>query len=108
MGYDNTMADVLNWVITQLDPDMVRSILNGIALGAAHWDEVDNPAVVECDCSFKQEVHVATGHTLIQMHVTDWAESQREDPMLDTVLDWRKAKKKIDLKVLLAEHTSSK
>ena len=31
----------------------------------------------------------------------------REDPALNTVLDWLKAQKKTDLKVLLAEHTSS-
>ena len=42
------------------------------------------------------------------MHVRDWAEAQREDPLLSAVLDWLKAQKKIDLKVLLAEQTSSK
>ena len=47
-----------------------------------HWAKVHNPAVVKGDCSLEQEVHVATGHALVQMHVTDWAEAQREDPML--------------------------
>ena len=42
------------------------------------------------------------------MHITDWAEAQKEDPMLSTVLDWLKAQKKTDLKALLAEHASSK
>ena len=45
---------------------------------------------------------------LVQMHVTDWAEAQREDPMLGTILDWLKAQKKTDLKALLAQHASSK
>ena len=44
---------------------------------------------------------------MVEMHVTDWAEAQREDPMLSTVLDWLKAQKKTDLKVLMAEHASS-
>ena len=44
----------------------------------------------------------------LQIHVTDWAELQKEDPVLGTVLDWLKAQKKTDLKVLLAEHASSK
>ena len=41
------------------------------------------------------------------MHVTDWAEAQRKDPMLSAVLDWLKAQKKKDLKVPLAEHAYS-
>ena len=40
---NTTMADVLSQITTCLDPDTVRSILNGIALGAAHWVEVQNP-----------------------------------------------------------------
>ena len=35
-GCDNTVEDVLSQVTTQLDPDMVRSILNREALGAVH------------------------------------------------------------------------
>ena len=45
-------------------------------------------------------MHVATGHTLIQIHVTDWAKAEREDPMLGAVLYWLKAQKKTNLKVL--------
>ena len=65
-GHDNNVADVLSWVTTWLDPDTVRSILNGVALGAVHWAKVHDPAVVKCDCSLEQEVHVATGCTLVQ------------------------------------------
>ena len=42
----------------------------------------------------------------MQMHVTDWAEAQREDPMLSAVLDWLKAQRKTDLQALVAEHAS--
>ena len=86
---------------------MVRSILNRVTLGSAHWAEVHDPAVVEGDCHLEQEVCVTTGHTLVQMHVTNWAEAQKEDPILSAVLDWLKAQKKTDLKALLAEHTFS-
>ena len=41
------------------------------------------------------------------MHVTDWAKTQREDPVLNAVLDCLKARKKTDLKTLLEEHASS-
>ena len=73
-----------------------------------HLTKVHDPALVEGDHHLEQEVCVATGHTLIQMHVTDWTEAQKEDPMFSTVLDWLKAQKKTDLKTLLAEHNSSK
>ena len=86
---------------------MVKSILNGVALGSAHWAKVHDPAIVEGDCHLEQEVCVAAGHALVQMHVTDLVAAQKEDLMLSTVLDWLKAQKKIDLKALLAEHASS-
>ena len=37
----------------------------------------------------------------------NWAAAQREDPVLDAVLHWLEAKKKIDLRTLLGEHASS-
>ena len=40
------------------------------------------------------------------MHVTDWAEAQREDPVLSAVLNQLEAHKKTELKTLLAEHAS--
>ena len=39
-GCDDMVADVLSQVTTQLVPDTVRSILNGVTLGAAHHAEV--------------------------------------------------------------------
>ena len=106
-GCDNTVADILSWVATQLDPDTVRSILDGVALGAVHQAKVHDPTIVKGDLSLEWEVHVAPGHMLVQMNVTDWAKYQREDPMLSAVLDWLEAQKKTDLKALLAEHASS-
>ena len=76
-GCDNTVADVLSRVTTQLDPDIVISILIGVALGAVHWMEVHDPAVVESDHCLEQEVHASPGHALVQMHVMDWAKAQR-------------------------------
>ena len=32
-GHDNTVADALSWVTTQLDPDTVKSILIGVTWG---------------------------------------------------------------------------
>ena len=86
----------------------MRSILDGVALGSAHQAKVHDPAIVKGDCCLEQEVCVTTGHTFVQMHVTDWDKAQKENLMLSAVLDWLKAQKKTDLKALLAEHTSSK
>ena len=106
-GCDNTVADALSWVTTWLDLDTLRSILNRVTLGSVHQAEVHDPTVVEGDCHLEQEVCVTTGHALVQIHVTDWAEAQKEDLMLSTVLDWLKAQRKTDLKALLTEHASS-
>ena len=42
-GHDNTVADALSQVTTQLDPDTVKSILHGVAMGSAYWAEVHGP-----------------------------------------------------------------
>ena len=42
------------------------------------------------------------------MHVTDWVTAQREDPVLNVVLNWLVAQKKTDLRTLLGEHAFSK
>ena len=55
-GCDNTVVDVLSWVITWLDPDKVKSILNGIAIGAVHRVKTHDPAMVESDHCLEQEV----------------------------------------------------
>ena len=72
---------------THLDPDMVRSVLSGVTLGAALWAEVHDPTIVKGDHGLKQEVCVAIACTLVQMHITDWTEAQKEDPVLSAVLN---------------------
>ena len=63
-GHDNTVADALSWVTTQLDLDTVKSILNRVAMGAVHWAEVHNSTIVEGDHQLEQEVHVTAGCAL--------------------------------------------
>ena len=106
-GCDNTVAEVLSWVTTCLDPDMGGLILDGVTLGTTHQVEVHDPTIIKGDHGLEQEVCVTTGHVLVQMHITDWGKAQMEDPVLSAVLDWLEAQKKMDLKTLLAEHASS-
>ena len=63
--------------------------------------------MIEGDYGTEKEVCVTAGWVLVEMHVTDWAKTQREDPVLNTVLDWLEAQKKTHLKTLLEEHASS-
>ena len=103
-GGDNMVAGILSWVTTWLNLETVKSTLKGVTLGMAHQAEVNDPAMVEGDQHLEQEVYVATGCPLVEMYVTNWAEAQKEDLMLSTVLDWLKAWKQTDLKIPLAEH----
>ena len=97
-GRDNTVADVLSWIITLLGPEAIQSILDGATLGATQRAEGEDPAIVEGDQEKEKEVQVTAGQVLVEMHVTDWATAQREDPELDAVLqlvrgyveDWSK------------------
>ena len=70
-GWDNTVADVLSRITTCLSPEARWSILDGVALGAAHRAEGYDPAVVEVDHGIEKEVHVAAGQVLVEMYVTD-------------------------------------
>ena len=63
--------------------------------------------MIEGDQEKEKEVWVTAGWVLVEMHVTDWATAQKEDPKLDAVLQWLEAKKKTDVRTLLREHASS-
>ena len=102
------MADIQSQITTCLNPEAVRYVLDGVSLRVTHRVEGYDPAVVEGDHGVEKEVHITTRWVLVEMHMIDWAEAQREDPVLSAVLDWLEAQKKTDLKTLLGEHASSK
>ena len=85
----------------------MQPILDEVTLSTTQRAEGCDPAVVEGDHNKDKELHVAAGQVLVEMHVTDWAETQREDPVLNAVLNWFESQKKVDLKTLLGEHASS-
>ena len=70
-GCDNMVVDVLSWVTTRLDRETVKFILDGVTLGTAHQTKVHDPAVVEGNQCLEQEMQVAAGCPLVEMHVTD-------------------------------------
>ena len=77
-------------------------------MGALQRAERENPAIIKNDQQLEQEVRVAAGRVLAEMHVTDWAAAQKEDPELNAVLHWLETKKKANLKTLLRECIMSK
>ena len=85
-GWDNTMADILSWITTHLSPEAMQSNLDGVTMGATQRAEGDDPAMVEGSHNLEKEVCVTAGWVLVEMHVTNWAAAQREDPVLDAVL----------------------
>ena len=97
------MADALSWVTTCLGLEAVQAILDGAAMGASQRAEGEDPAIIKADQQMEREVQVATGQVLVEMHVTNWAAAQKEDPELDAVLQWLESKKKTDLRTLLGE-----
>ena len=92
--WDNTVADMLSLITTHLSPEAMQSILDGVTIGAAQRAEGDDPAMVEGDHIIGQEVCVTNGQVLVEMHATNWATAQREDPELDALWCWLEAKKK--------------
>ena len=102
-GWDNAVADALSQVTTCLEPEAGQAILDGAAMGASQRAERENPAIIKNNQWLEQEVQVATGQILVEMHVTDWAAAQKEDPELDSVLQWLGSVKKADLRTLLRE-----
>ena len=102
-GQDNAVADALSQVTTHLEPEAVQAVLDGATMGTSQRVERENPPIIKSDQQMEQEVQVATGQILVEMHVTDWAAAQKEDPELNAVLQWLESKKKADLKTLLRE-----
>ena len=86
----------------------MQAILDGATIGASQRVEREDPAITKGDQQMGKEVQVTTGQILAEMHVTDWATAQKEDPQLDVVLQWLESKKKTSLRTLLGEYAVSK
>ena len=65
------VVDILSQVTTRLDPETVKSILNGVTLGTVHQAKVHDLAMGEGNQCLEQEVQVAASCPLVEMHVTD-------------------------------------
>ena len=77
-------------------------------MGTSQRAEGEDPTIIKGDQQMEKKVWVAAGQVLVEMHVTNWAAAQKEDPKLDAVLQWLESKKKTDLRTLLGECIMSK
>ena len=107
-GWDNIIVDALSQITTCLGPKAVQSTLDRMTLGMAYRAEGHDPTVVEGDHNIEREVCVTAGQVQVKMHMTNWATAQREDPVLNAMLNWLETRKKTDLRTLLGGHALSK
>ena len=49
-------------------------------MGTSQRAERENPAIIKNDQRLEQEVRVTAGRVLVEMHITNWAAAQKEDP----------------------------
>ena len=97
------MTDTLSQVTAHLRPEAVQAVLDGATVVTSQRAERENPAIIKGDQQLEKEVWVTAGQVLVEMHVTDWAAAQKEDPELNAVLQWLESRKKADLRTLLGE-----
>ena len=91
---DNTVLDALSQITTCLGPEAVQSVLEGVTMGMVHRAEGHSPSVVEGDHNIEKEVHVTAEQVQVEMHMTDWAAAQKEDLVLNAMLNWLGTQKK--------------
>ena len=58
----------------------MQAILDRATMGASQRVEGENPAIIKGDQQMEKEVQVTAGQFLVEMHVTNWAAAQKEDP----------------------------
>ena len=107
-GQDIAVVDALSQVTTHLEPEAVQAVLDGATMGTSQRAEGENPAIIKSDQQLEKEVQITTGQVLVELHITDWAVAQKEDPELDAILQWLESKKTTDLRTLLRECIMSK
>ena len=70
------------------------------------WAEIHRLAMLESEESEQKELRATAVQLKVDMHVTGWAATQKEDLELEAALEWLTGQKKDDLKTLLAKHAT--
>ena len=90
----------------------MKSILDGVIVGSVGRADIHNPVVaVTYEEAHKQvwetAFQVRGNHPCVSLHVTDWVATQREDPILKTMVEWISIQKVQDLKHLLGDDANT-
>ena len=72
-----------------MSPEAMKAVFNNLTSGASKRaeQEYNLSSATHREADFI-EVSVKSARLSSQMHVTDWAEAQREDPEIEAVMDW--------------------
>ena len=71
-----------------MSSDAMKAIFNNLTSGAGRRAELEYSADFSTHCEANSiEVSVKSTRLNTQMHVTDWAEAQHEDPEIEAAMD---------------------
>ena len=110
---DNAVADALSHVMSKLNAEAVKSILDMVTIGPAGRADAQNLMAAEADERIHKQVketaiHAWAAHTCVNLHATDWVAMQQEDSILKIVMEWITSHKAQDFKHLLGDHITMK
>ena len=72
-----------------MSPEAMKAIFNNLTSGAVRRAEQEyNTSSATLHKANSIEVSVKSVRLSTQMHVTDWAEAQHEDPEIKAAMDW--------------------
>ena len=111
-GRDNAVADALSHVVSKLDAEVVKSIMDRVTLGTIGRADAHDPLVAEANERIHKQVEetavqTRATHTLVNLHATHWVAAQQEDPILQIVMELISTHKVQNLKHLLGDHTAT-
>ena len=105
-GKNNAATDALSQVNDSLSAHEVKAILNDTVIGCqgradltllmAQRGEEEEQVQVSAICASKEE-----------MHMIDWVEAQKEDPIIQKAIEWIHSGKERSLKYYLRDHAST-
>ena len=109
-GRKNAVADALSHVVSNLDTETVKSILDGVPIGTIERADAHDPVVAEADEKLHKQiqetaVQVRAAHMCVSLHVTDWVAAKQEDLILKILMEWISTQEVQDIKYLLGDHT---
>ena len=100
------VADSLSHVVSKLNAEAVKSILDGVTIGTVGRADTHDLMIAEADKRIHKQVEetavqAQVTHMHVNMHVMEWVGAQQEYPILKIVMEWIFSHEVQDLKHLL-------